>query len=241
VKYTPAGGRADVTVLAEGPEAVISFRDTGVGIEPELLPHVFELFKQAERTLVRAEGGLGIGLTLVRTLVERHGGTVSARSDGLGRGSEFVVRLPIVAAVEDDDAAARFASAPGREANQRRVFVVEDHEDNRNSLVALLEELGCAVRSAADGAEGARAIVDAQPDVAIVDIGLPGMDGYAVARYVRQNLKRDVVLVALTGYGQPRDREMAAQAGFDVHLRKPVNVGQLRALMASPAARSATE
>jgi CheY-like chemotaxis protein len=118
------------------------------------------------------------------------------------------------------------------------VFVVEDHEDNRAALVALLEQIGCAVRSSADGSEGARAIVAARPDVAIVDIGLPGMDGYAVARYVRNALRQDVMLVALTGYGQPRDREMAVEAGFDVHLRKPVDVSQLRALVMGTLARS---
>jgi signal transduction histidine kinase/ActR/RegA family two-component response regulator len=232
VKYTPAGGRVDVTVTREGRDAVIAFRDTGVGIEPELLPHIFDLFKQADRTLVRAEGGLGIGLTLVRTLVELHEGTVSAESEGLGRGSSFVVRLPLAAAGDEPAEAAGFSPAAGTAAGAAtRVFVVEDHEDNRNSIVALLEQIGCAVRSAADGAEGARAIVATRPEVAIVDIGLPGMDGYAVARYVRDALKEDIFLVALTGYGQPRDREMAVQAGFDVHMRKPVDVGRLRELV----------
>jgi signal transduction histidine kinase/ActR/RegA family two-component response regulator len=230
VKYTPAGGRVDVTMKADGPDALLSFRDTGVGIEPDLLPHIFDLFKQADRTLVRAEGGLGIGLTLVRTLVELHGGTISARSKGLGGGSEFVVRLPLAPGGADVAARASFAPSSA-EATHTRVFVVEDHEDNRNALVALLEEIGCAVRSAADGAEGARAIVEARPDVAIVDIGLPGMDGYAVARHVRNALQRDILLVALTGYGQPRDREMAVQAGFDVHMRKPVDVQRLRDLV----------
>jgi signal transduction histidine kinase/CheY-like chemotaxis protein len=230
VKYTPAGGRVDVTMKAEGTTAVLSFRDTGVGIEPDLLPHIFDLFKQADRTLVRAEGGLGIGLTLVRTLVELHGGTIHANSKGLGGGSEFVVRLPVAAGGGDAAPRARFAPSAGE--TRTRVFVVEDHEDNRNSLIALLQEIGCAVHSAADGAEGARAIVEARPDVAIVDIGLPGMDGYAVARHVRDALKGDILLVALTGYGQPRDREMAVKAGFDVHMRKPVDVERLRELVA---------
>ena len=231
VKYTPAGGRVDVTVKAESRDAVITFRDTGVGIDADVLPTIFDLFKQAERTLARAEGGLGIGLTLVRTLVELHGGAVSARSEGLGRGSEFVVRLPL-ATVEDREAARDTAKrSPAAEVPRRRVFIVEDHEDNRNALVALLEQIGCSVQSAADGSEGARAIVAARPDVAIVDIGLPGMDGYAVARHVRDALQQEVVLVALTGYGQARDREMAIQAGFDVHMRKPVDVAQLRAIV----------
>ena len=231
VKYTPAGGRADVTVTRDGGEVVIALRDTGVGIEPDLLPHIFDLFKQAERTLARSEGGLGIGLTLVRTLVELHGGTVMGRSEGLGRGSEFVVRLPLAEAGEDGAPAGDPATVPRPASGRRRVFVIEDHEDNRTALVTLLEQIGCAVHSASDGREGARAIVAARPDVAIVDIGLPGMDGYAVARYVRDALQKDIFLVALTGYGQPRDREMAAAAGFDVHLRKPVDVSQLRALV----------
>jgi CheY-like chemotaxis protein/two-component sensor histidine kinase len=240
VKYTPAGGRVEVTVAADGGRAALTIRDTGVGIDPDLLPLVFDLFKQSERTLARAEGGLGIGLTLVRTLVELHGGTVAAHSEGLGRGSEFVVRLPLAAAAEAVPATggaedgAR-AGAPVR----RRVVVVEDHEDNRNALVALLEHIGCAVRSAADGVAGAQAILAARPDVAIVDIGLPGMDGYAVARLVREALGQEVILVALTGYGQPSDRELAAQAGFDVHLRKPVDVKRLRALVTGVATRTA--
>jgi signal transduction histidine kinase len=229
IKYTPAGGRVQVTLKADGPNAVLALRDTGVGIEPELLPQIFDLFKQADRTLARAEGGLGIGLTLVRTLVELHGGRVEAASEGLGRGSEFVVRLPL--APEAGVAAAASAPAGRAASRRRRVFVVEDHEDNREALVTLLEQIGCTVASAADGEKGARAIVDTRPEVAIIDIGLPGMDGYAVAQFVREALKQDVLLVALTGYGQPRDREMAARAGFDVHLRKPVDVGQLRALV----------
>jgi signal transduction histidine kinase/ActR/RegA family two-component response regulator len=238
IKYTPAGGRVDVTLSVEEGEAVLSLRDTGVGIEPELLPKVFDLFKQADRTLVRAEGGLGIGLTLVRTLVDLHGGTVVARSEGLGRGSEFIVRLPVVAPAAPAAPSPFLATAAGG-ARHPKVFVVEDHDDNREALVVLLEQIGCVVGWAADGEEGARAIVDGRPDVAIIDIGLPGMDGYAVAQHVRQALKQDVVLVALTGYGQPRDREMAAQAGFDVHLRKPVDVSQLRALVIGVHARSA--
>ena len=237
IKYTPSGGRVDVMLRTEGGGAVLVVRDTGVGIEPELLPEIFDLFKQADRTLVRAEGGLGIGLTLVRTLVELHGGTVTAHSEGLGRGSEFTVRLPLVAAAT----AARpaFTAAETVHGGQPRVFVVEDHDDNRQALVALLQQIGCAVECAADGEEGARAIVDSRPDMAIIDIGLPGMDGYAVAQHVRGVLERAVILVALTGYGQARDREMAEKAGFDVHLRKPVEVSQLRALVAGAHARTA--
>jgi signal transduction histidine kinase/CheY-like chemotaxis protein len=237
IKYTPAGGRVDVTLAAEGGEAILSLRDTGVGIEPDLLPVVFDLFKQADRTLVRAEGGLGIGLTLVRRLVELHDGEVVARSEGLGRGSEFVVRLPLAPAARPRVPTLSPAPTAGR--RRPRVFVVEDHEDNREALVALLRQIGCEVAFAADGEEGARGIVEAHPEIAIIDIGLPGMDGYAVAQHVRGALRQDILLVALTGYGQPRDREMALSAGFDVHLRKPVDVNQLRALVAGVDARAA--
>ena len=238
IKYTPAGGRVDLTLKTDGEQAVLVLRDTGVGIEPELLPTIFDLFKQADRTLVRAEGGLGIGLTLVRTLVELHGGTVMAHSEGLGRGSTFVVRVPL-AAVAAAPRPSAFHMGRTLDGHHPRVFVVEDHEDNRLALVTLLQQIGCVVEYAADGEEGARAIVDSRPDVAIIDIGLPGMDGYAVAQHVREALKQDIVLVALTGYGQPRDREMAVQAGFDVHLRKPVDVNQLRALVTGVNTRSA--
>jgi CheY-like chemotaxis protein len=163
---------------------------------------------------------------------------VVAHSEGLGRGSEFVVRLPLAAAAEAEPVA-RSADDGAQAPVRRRVVVVEDHEDNRNALVALLEHIGCAVRSASDGIEGAQVILDARPDVAIVDIGLPGMDGYAVARLVREALGQEVILVALTGYGQPSDRELAAQAGFDVHLRKPVDVKRLRALVAGVATPAA--
>jgi signal transduction histidine kinase/CheY-like chemotaxis protein len=230
IKYTPSGGRVDVTLKTEGGEAILALRDTGVGIGPELLPEIFDLFKQADRTLVRSEGGLGIGLTLVRTLVELHGGTVVAYSGGLGRGSEFVVRLPLAPAAADA-APSPFSVSEGLGGRRPRIFVVEDHDDNRQGLVALLEQIGCVVESSADGEEGARAIVETRPDIAIVDIGLPGMDGYAVAQHVRNALQQEIILVALTGYGQPRDREMAVQAGFDVHLRKPVDVNHLRALV----------
>ena len=237
IKYTPAGGRIDVTLAAQDGFATLSLRDTGVGIEPELLPVVFDLFKQADRTLVRADGGLGIGLTLVRTLVELHGGEVVARSEGLGRGSEFVVRLPLAPEAKPHDPT--LTPSPTATRRRPRVFVIEDHEDNREALVALLRQIGCEVAFAADGEEGAREIVDRRPEVAIIDIGLPGMDGYAVAQHVRSALRQDILLVALTGYGQPRDREMALSAGFDVHLRKPVDVNQLRALVAGADARSA--
>ena len=238
IKYTPAGGRIEVELAAGDGEALLTLRDTGVGIEPELLPVIFDLFKQADRTLVRAEGGLGIGLTLVRTLVELHGGAVTARSDGSGRGSEFTVRLPLAAAARPTGPT--LTDAPSAAGRRPRVFVVEDHEDNREALVTLLTQIGCEVEAAEDGEHGARGIVDARPDVAIIDIGLPGMDGYAVAQYVRGALQQGILLVALTGYGQPRDREMALSAGFDVHLRKPVDVNRLRALVAGANARPET-
>ena len=239
IKYTPAGGRVDVTLTADGGEAVLALRDTGVGIEPELLPRIFDLFKQADRTLVRAEGGLGIGLTLVRTLVELHGGTVVARERRAGprqrvRGPPPAGRPRRARGAHAFRGRRCRGATGGRGSSWSRTTRTTARRWWRCS-----SSIGCAVEFAADGEEGARGIVERRPEVAIVDIGLPGMDGYAVAQHVRDALQQDIVLVALTGYGQPRDREMALPAGFDVHLRKPVDVNQLRALVAGAQARSA--
>jgi signal transduction histidine kinase/CheY-like chemotaxis protein len=229
VKYTPAGGSVEVVVEREGRQAVLAVRDTGVGIEPDVLPRIFDLFRQGDRTLDRAGGGLGIGLTLVRSLVELHGGTIEAQSGGLGQGSEFLVRLPAAAApapaVEPEALPA--AAAPAAP----HVFVLEDHEDNREGLVHLLRRLGHQVEAEEDGARGAQRIIEARPDVALIDIGLPSLDGYEVARRVRAALGSGIVLVALTGYGQREDRDASLQAGFDAHLPKPIDFAQLRRLL----------
>jgi CheY-like chemotaxis protein len=214
----------------EGEEAVLRVRDTGIGIAPEMLPRVFDLFAQADRGLDRAGGGLGIGLTLVKRLVELHGGRVEARSDGLGHGAEFVVHLPAFAAPHDsaDGDASR---TPGRSC--AHIHLVEDHEDAADSLTMLLELLGHRVRVSHDGPSALELARRHPPDVMLVDIGLPGMDGYEVARRIRADAHlRGVVLVALTGYGRDEDRERALAAGFDHHLVKPVNPDALETLVA---------
>jgi PAS domain S-box-containing protein len=230
VKYTPPGGEITVTVQRDGDHAVLSVRDTGVGIRPELLPRVFDLFVQADRSLERSAGGLGIGLTLVRQLVQLHGGTVEASSAGPGRGSTFTVRLPILADLPDADDAARPAVA----GPARRVLVVEDNEDAREMLRNLLHILGHEVHEACDGASGIEEARRVRPDAALIDIGLPGIDGYEVARRIRAEVP-GARLVAVTGYGQPEDRERALAAGFDVHLVKPVDLDQLQRLLTARA------
>jgi signal transduction histidine kinase/ActR/RegA family two-component response regulator len=232
VKYTPAPETIDVECRIEGAMAAVVVTDAGVGISAELLPQVFDMFKQADVTLDRAQGGLGIGLTLVRGMVEMHGGQVQAESAGAGRGSRFTIRLPLV---EAPAAAATPPASTSLAAGSRRVFVVEDQADNRDALVTLLTALGHEVASAADGLKGAAGIIGQRPEVALVDIGLPAIDGYEVARRVRAALGRSVYLVALTGYGQVEDRHRAAEAGFDLHLTKPVNFDALTELLARPA------
>jgi signal transduction histidine kinase/CheY-like chemotaxis protein len=230
VKYTPAPGAIEVECRTEERTAVVVVTDAGVGIGSELLPQVFDMFKQADVTLDRAQGGLGIGLTLVRGMVEMHGGQVQADSAGPGQGSRFTVRLPLAQA----PAAAPPPATPTPRGASRRVFVVEDQDDNREALVTLLAALGHEVASGADGVKGVAAIVAQRPEIALVDIGLPGIDGYEVARRVRAALGSSIYLVALTGYGQVEDRHRAAEAGFDLHLTKPVNFDALTALLAAP-------
>jgi two-component system CheB/CheR fusion protein len=236
-KYTNPGGQLTLMATLEGAEAVVRVRDNGIGIAPEMLSRVFNLFAQADRALDRAQGGLGIGLTVVKRLVELHGGRVEAHSEGLGRGAEFVVRLPAALAMRDD--AVQTTATDGPRRTCARVLLVEDNPDTAEGMRMLLDLLGHRVRAAQDGPsalEAARAIV---PDVMLVDIGLPGMDGYEVARRVRADpALRHVILVALTGYGREEDRQRALSAGFNHHLVKPVNPDALQGLVAqlSPAA-----
>ena len=230
LKYTPSGGHVEVTLAADGPDAEIRVKDTGVGIDSEVLPRVFDLFTQAESTLDRAQGGLGIGLTLVRSLVSLHGGTVRAESSGRGEGSTFIVRLPLAerAVSRDLQEAPHTAGPPAR-----RILLVEDNADVREGLKILLEEAGHEVRTAQDGLEGVELALAHQPEVALVDIGLPRLDGYAVARSLRESLGHEVLLIALTGYGLPEDRRRAFESGFDAHLTKPVTLNAILELLAS--------
>ena len=223
-KYTGRDGRIELSVRADGDEAVVEVRDTGVGIAPEMLGRVFDLFAQVEGTLDRSKGGMGIGLTLVRSLVEMHGGSVHADSGGLGQGSLFTVRLPRTAArIHESSVPPRADHA--RESGARRydVLVIEDNHDSRELLSMLLARRGHRVFTAADGPSGVEEARLRRPEVLLVDIGLPGLDGYGVARAVRELLGRDVYLVAVTGYGQPDDRRRALDAGFDLHVTKPID------------------
>jgi PAS domain S-box-containing protein len=231
LKYTPAGGRVVVRTAAEGGHAIVSVQDTGRGIEPELLPRVFDLFVQEPQSLDRPRGGLGLGLAVVKQLVELHGGTVSAASAGAGRGSEFTVRLP--AAVPEPPAAAApdLRRAEAR-AGTRRVLVIEDNDDSREMLQMLLESAGHVVETSADGPSGLARLQAFKPDVALIDVGLPGLDGYAVARMARTRPDTSAIrLVALTGYGQAEDRARALAAGFDHHVTKPVDPFALEELV----------
>ncbi|HEU0201360.1 MAG TPA: MASE1 domain-containing protein [Burkholderiaceae bacterium] len=222
-KYTPAGGTIRVSSEHADGEAVVRIADNGTGIAADLLPHVFDLFIQGERQLDRRDGGLGVGLTLVRRLVELHGGRVEARSAGPGQGAEFIVRLPACAPAT----AARSAPAPQITATPHRVLIVEDNDDARHTLRNLLEGAGHAVCETADGLAALEAAQRFAPDTAVIDIGLPRLDGYEVARRLR---KRDLRmrLIALTGYGRAEDRQRAQEAGFDAHLVKPVTLDELQ-------------
>jgi signal transduction histidine kinase/CheY-like chemotaxis protein len=227
VKYSPAGEPIRVVARREGSEAVLRVEDRGMGLAPEMLESIFEPFTQSDVSLHRARGGLGLGLAVVKGLVEQHGGRVAARSAGLGHGSEFVVRLPLVAEVPAPRPAAVETPAP-----PRRIVVVEDHDDARDALQILLTLQGHEVRTASDGLRGVALILEARPDVALIDVGLPGLDGYEVARQVRQATDIPMIrLVAVTGYGQPYDRVRAREAGFDLHLTKPVSSREIGAAL----------
>jgi PAS domain S-box-containing protein len=223
VKYTPKGGRIDLTVGGDGRMGRLTVADTGAGMTPHMIERVFDLFFQGERTLDRAEGGLGIGLTLVQRLAEQHGGRVEVQSPGTGRGSTVIVELP---QVPEPHAVASAAAPP--HAIPRRILIVEDSRDGRDMLRYLLERAGHEVHEAGDGPSGVEAILKVRPDIALVDVGLPGLDGYEVARRVRASeAGRTVRLVALTGYGLPEDHRRSHEAGFDTHLVKPVDAARL--------------
>jgi two-component system CheB/CheR fusion protein len=232
IKYSPPGEQVRLELLRDGPMAVIRVTDNGAGIDPHSLDRIFDMFVQTGNTLDRAHGGMGVGLTLVRKLVEMHGGTVSAYSKGLGHGSQFEVRLPLMNPAEVDliDSNST-AEQPDLSGTVERIVVVEDQEDNRNMLAKLLELRGFIVHVAADGATGLELVQREQADVAIIDIGLPEMDGYEVARRIRKEIGSRVKLIALTGYGRSQDVERARAAGFDHHLIKPLQLEQLAAAL----------
>jgi two-component system CheB/CheR fusion protein len=235
-KYTEPEGRISLDARLEGGDAVVRIRDTGIGIDPVLLPRVFEMFTQADRALDRSQGGLGIGLTLVHRLVELHGGSVAAESEGEGRGSEFIVRLPAIPtggadAYADAGRGEDRRSSGGEALVPRRILIVDDNADAARMLARLLQMGGHEVEVTYDGPSALELVRASQPDLVLLDIGLPGMDGYEVARQIRQRDELEgTLLVALTGYGQAEDRQRAFAVGFDEHLVKPVSPQDLEPL-----------
>jgi len=234
VKFTPAGGTVTISVFAETEtaRAVVQVADTGTGIDPALRERLFEPFMQADRTLDRTGGGLGLGLALVKGLVDLHGGEVSAASEGLGKGARFIVRLPLADPVGANAQGSGRGEAAG---NQRRILVIEDDVDVADGLQAALEIDGHAVEVAKNGSDGLSRARDFQPEVVLCDIGLPGMNGYDVARAFRADPDlRATVLVALSGYAQAEDIERARGAGFDRHLAKPASIDNLKRILEAP-------
>lgn len=229
IKYTPENGHVVVTLERDG-EAIIRVEDDGVGIAPERIGTIFELFAQAENAIGRSQGGMGIGLALVRTLVELHGGSIEAESDGIGKGSCFTIRFPIADAVAKSPEGAAREQRPALP--PRRIVIVEDNVDVRELLRLRLKRLGHDVHAVGDGLSGVAEIVDKKPHMALIDIGLPQLDGYQVATQVRSQLGDGVVLVAVSGFGQPEDKRKAAEAGFDDHLTKPADVQDIENLLA---------
>ncbi len=233
-KYTDPPGRIWVNVDREGDLAVIRVRDNGIGIPPDMLARIFDVFTQVDRSLDRAQGGLGIGLTLARRLVEMHGGTLEAFSEGLGKGSEFTVRLPLLAqarARPQQEPEPVIASAGPR----ARVLVVDDNRDAADTLAVLLRSRGHEVRTAYDGVEGVGAASAFKPDVVLLDVGLPKLHGHDVAREIRRQRGASVLLIAITGLGQQEDRRLSKEAGFDHHLTKPASIDTLERLIAHAA------
>jgi len=227
-RYTLPGGCVWLSADLVKDRAHVSVRDNGIGIAPDLLPTVFEIFVQGERTPDRSQGGLGIGLTMVKTITELHGGRVWAASAGVGKGAEFVIELPA-------EPAAMQPSAAAASSEQTRVLVVDDSVDTAESLAMLLGLEGYETRTAHDGIAALAAARDFHPDMVLLDIGLPGADGYTVAERIRHDeCLHDVVLIAMTGYGQPEARERSREAGFDHHLVKPVDVGELKSVLMPP-------
>jgi CheY-like chemotaxis protein/anti-sigma regulatory factor (Ser/Thr protein kinase) len=232
-KYTSPGGTIRVAATRRGGDVVLSVADNGMGMPPDLLPRVFELFVQGQRALDRAQGGIGLGLAIVRNLVERHGGNVRAASEGRGKGSEFTITLP---ATEVPDAASESPAPPAAAvaeppAAAQRVLVVDDNRDAAEMLSQALAMAGHDVRTAHDGPTALEVAGQQRPSVVFLDIGLPVMDGYEVARRLRSlDWDSPPTLVAITGYGQPSDRAQSSEAGFDRHLVKPVSLDEVLAL-----------
>ena len=236
LKYTPSGGSIDIAIAPDGEDVVLTVRDSGVGISPDLLPHVFDVFVQGAISIDRSQGGLGIGLSLVRRLVELHGGRVHASSAGSSSGSTFQIRLPRTEPVAVEDDTVRIEAA----GSKPTILLIEDNDDGRDMMATMLESFGYPVLQARDGLEGVRIAGAEHPDVALVDIGLPGIDGYEVARRLRQAPDtREIRLIALTGYGLAEDQKRVLEAGFDLHLVKPVELAALLDRLGEPVGQPA--
>jgi len=227
IKYTPPGGRITVSANRQGSDVVIQFKDNGIGISEEMMPRIFDIFSQGERSLDREESGLGLGLNIVRQLIVLHGGAVSASSEGEGKGSAFTIRMPLISQPPQ----AALTPAPARAKNTgngRRVLLVDDNHDTTQSLARLLKRRGYEVETALDGPTGLRMAWEFHPQICLLDIGLPGMDGYELARRLRADeTLGEILLVAISGYGQKEDRIRSDEAGFDFHLVKPVDFNAL--------------
>jgi CheY-like chemotaxis protein len=230
-KYTPNGGNVELSVRRDGEDVVISVRDDGIGIPPDRLEDVFQMFEQVNTPLDRSQGGLGIGLALVRRLVEMHGGSVHATSDGNGKGSTFTVRLP-TAQRRSTPIPIESPLADKALNGVQRILIVDDNEDAGELLAFMLQQDGFEAVIAKDGPSAIEAAGTLQPNVVILDIGLPGMNGYEVAVRLRQDARHsNLSIIALTGWGSPEDKRRALEAGFDVHLTKPVFADDLRRAM----------
>jgi CheY-like chemotaxis protein len=235
-KFTPAQGRIEINVGPSAadvePQVAITITDTGVGISQDLLPRVFELFVQAESATERTHGGLGIGLALARRLIEMQGGTITAHSDGPGKGTAFVVAMPIC---QTD--ATRPSPSPGDVSHvSSRVVIIDDNQDAAHTMSMFVQQLGGSARVAHDAKSGMAAVQDFQPDIVFLDIGLPGMDGYETCRRIRrQPAARHIVIIAVTGWGQAQDKQRAMDAGFDAHLTKPVDPKAFASILAGNA------
>jgi CheY-like chemotaxis protein len=231
VKYSDRGSRIWLTVQHEANEAVIRVRDTGIGIPAAMLPKVFDMFTQVDRSLEKAQGGLGIGLSIVKRLVEMHGGSIEAKSEGSGKGSEFIIRLPAVRTPSSEQNGMSEGQQP-RQAAQHRILVADDNADAANSLAMMLALMGHEVRTAHDGLEAVEAASAFQPDLILLDIGMPKMNGYDACRRIReQSWSKNAFIAALTGWGQEDDKRRSQEAGFNSHLIKPVEPAALEKLL----------
>jgi CheY-like chemotaxis protein len=232
-KFTPANGTIRLSVDTRGaddaPQAVITISDTGIGISPHELPSIFELFVQAPAATKHPQSGLGIGLALARQLIEMHGGEIAAHSNGPGHGTVIVITMPLYKGQVTQNLYSQIDVA----GVASRVVIIDDNEDAAHSTAMLVEQLGGLARTANDGASGLAAVEEFQPDIVLLDIGMPGMDGYEACRQIRQQTsKRDIVVIAVTGWGQPQDKQRALDAGFDAHLTKPVDPTTLTSVLA---------